>query len=303
MLVSGRHKSQLRETGRLLGCVNYVAELGTEIVYDLGTDVVMNLGGLELTRDSVYETILDTGVVDLLLESYPRRLEMHTPWSDERDCTPLMRGNIDLDEVHKLLEANGHSQFELVDNGVIPRKSPTLDVPVTRAYHLVPRGVSKDQAVRKDQEVRGVPRGATVAVGDATADLPFAAASWARSKPHSTTTRTSLAPSKKPRTSSLPRARWAMDGRRLWRRYSRSSRTNALGAEAWHQGPAIRLGGRRESVQTLGYILEVISSFDVILPSGGQGLYPVERPAYSTRYSTDGVGIAAGVDRRDHGLL
>jgi len=179
MLVSGRHKSQLRETGRLLGCVNYVAELGTELVYNLGAEVVMNLGELELAGDPVYKTILDTGVVDLLLESYPRRLEMHTPWSDERDCTPLMRGNIDLDEAHKLLEANGYSQFELMDNGVIPRTSPTLDVSVTRAYHLVPRGVSKDQAVRQDQEVRDIPRSATVAVGDATADLPFAAAAAA----------------------------------------------------------------------------------------------------------------------------
>ena len=93
MLVSGRHKSQLSETARLLGCMNYVAELGTELVYNLGTEVVMNIGDLELTCDSVYQTILDTGVVDLLLESFPRRLEMHSPWSDERDCTPLMRGN------------------------------------------------------------------------------------------------------------------------------------------------------------------------------------------------------------------
>ncbi len=69
--------------------MNYVAELGTELVYNLGAEVVMNLGGLDLTCDSVYGTIIDTGVVDLLMETYPRRIEMHTPWSDERDCTPL----------------------------------------------------------------------------------------------------------------------------------------------------------------------------------------------------------------------
>lgn len=173
MLVSGRHKAQLRETARLLGCVNYVAELGTELVYNLGTEVVMNTGDLQLTDESVYKTILDTGVVDLLLESYPRRLEMHTPWSEERDCTPLLRGLVDLDEVHELLEERGYAQFEFVDNGVIPRKSPNLDVPVTRAYHLVPRGVSKEQSVRKDQEQRNIPCRATVAVGDAEADIKF----------------------------------------------------------------------------------------------------------------------------------
>lgn len=179
MLVSGRHKSQLRETARLLGCVNYVAELGTELVYNLGTEIVMNIGDLEVTCESVYRSIIDTGVVDLLLESYPRRLEMHAPWSDERDCTPLMRGMIDLDEAHELLRERGLDSFELVDNGVIPRRSPTLDVPVTRAYHLVPRGVSKDQAVRKDRELRGIPRQATVAVGDAEADVGFSGAAGA----------------------------------------------------------------------------------------------------------------------------
>jgi len=179
MLVSGRHKSQLRETARLLGCMNYVAELGTELVYNLGMEVVMNIGDLELTDESVYRTIVDTGVVDLLLRSYPRLLEMHTPWSEERDCTPLMRGLVDLDEVHVLLSRQGYEQFELVDNGVIPRKSPSLDVDVTRAYHLVPRGVSKEQAVHKDQELRGIPAEATVAVGDAVADMAFSRAAGA----------------------------------------------------------------------------------------------------------------------------
>lgn len=179
MLVSGRHKSQLRETARLLGCMNYVAELGTELVYNLGLEVVMNIGGLELTCESVYKSILETGVLDFLLESYPRKLEMHTPWSDERDCTPLMRGYLDLDEALGLLRENGFAQFDLVDNGVIPRKSPTLDVPETRAYHLVPMGVSKEQAARKDQEHRGLTREQTVAVGDAEADIQLARAAGA----------------------------------------------------------------------------------------------------------------------------
>jgi len=179
MLVSGRHKSQLRESSRLLGCRNYVAELGTELVYNLGTEVVMNIGDLEVTGGSVYETILSTGVVDLLLKTYPRRIEMHVPWSEERDCTPLLRGLVDLDDVRKLFKESGLDRFELVDNGVIPRTSPTLDVSEIRAYHVMPRGVSKDQAVRRDQEHRGIPGEATVAVGDAEADLPLAGAAGA----------------------------------------------------------------------------------------------------------------------------
>ena len=174
MLVSGRHKKQLRECARLLGCVNYVAELGTELVYNLGQEVILNIGDLEVSAGSVYETITDTGVVDELFARYPGKLEEHAPWSKDRDCTPLLRGYLDLEEANRFLRGKGYSQFCLVDNGVIPRISPTLDVPETRAYHLVPRGVSKEQAARRDQEHRGIPREATVAVGDAEADLPFA---------------------------------------------------------------------------------------------------------------------------------
>jgi phosphoglycolate phosphatase len=174
MLVSGRHKSQLREVARLLGCMNYVAELGTELVYNLGMEVVHNTGALDITCDTVYETILATGVVRLLLSTYPGKIEMHTPWSDERDCTPLMRGYLDLTEVEALLKREGFEHFELLDNGVIPRNSPTLEVPETRAYHLVPRGVSKDRAVLKDREIRGFEKSETVCIGDAEADLPFA---------------------------------------------------------------------------------------------------------------------------------
>lgn len=174
MLVSGRHKSQLRESARILGLRNYIAELGTELVYDMGREVLVNLGEFHVEGESVYEAIVATGVVDFLLEHYPKRLEMHTPWSEERECTPLFRGNVDVEEARKLLEEHGYEEFYLADNGVIPRKSPTLDVSETRAYHLIPKGVSKDKAVRQDQEHRSISRDETVAVGDAEADLPFA---------------------------------------------------------------------------------------------------------------------------------
>jgi len=179
MLVSGRHKSQLRESARLLGCMNYIAELGTELVYNLGMEVLMNVGHIKEEGRTVYETIMATGVVDLLLESYPRRLEMHAPWSDDRDCTPLLRGNIDVEDARLLLDSNGFEGFDLIDNGVIPRKSPTLDVEQTRAYHLVPKGISKEQAVMMDQEHRSIAREATIAIGDAEADLPFTKAAGA----------------------------------------------------------------------------------------------------------------------------
>ncbi len=61
-----------------------------------------------------------------------------------------------------------------MDNGIIPRPYPGLDVPEIRAYHVMPVGVSKEGAVRADMLRRGIDRRETVAVGDSEADLRFA---------------------------------------------------------------------------------------------------------------------------------
>jgi phosphoglycolate phosphatase-like HAD superfamily hydrolase len=62
----------------------------------------------------------------------------------------------------------------LRDNGRIRRTFDTLDVPEVRAYHLVPRGVSKASAVRIHRERRGFRVDETAAVGDSVSDLEMA---------------------------------------------------------------------------------------------------------------------------------
>lgn len=168
--VSGRSAHQLREAARLLGLRNYIAELGVELVYDLGEEVVLITGALEGECGDLYRAIMESGAVDYLLRSHPGRLEFHTPWSDYRECTPIFRGLVDLEEVNRLLEES-FPGLELVDNGVIPRTYPGLEVPEVRAYHLVPRGVSKERAVAEDMKRRGFERREAVAVGDSEADL------------------------------------------------------------------------------------------------------------------------------------
>ncbi|MBC7253882.1 MAG: HAD family phosphatase [Actinobacteria bacterium] len=168
--VSGRSAHQLREDARLLGLRNYIAELGVELVYDLGEEVVLNTGALEGECGDLYRAIMESGAVDYLLGSHPQRLEFHTPWSDYRECTPIFRGLVDLEEVNRFLEES-FPGLELVDNGVIPRTYPGLEVPEVRAYHLVPRGVSKEKAVAEDMRRRGFERREAVAVGDSEADL------------------------------------------------------------------------------------------------------------------------------------
>jgi hydroxymethylpyrimidine pyrophosphatase-like HAD family hydrolase len=172
-LVSGRNRMGLLETARILGMKNYIAELGVETVYDLGEEVITDFGAFAGVTDRLYDHIESLGVLDYLYEKYPRRLELHTPWALKRDCTPLLRGLVDPDEVNREF-ARLFPGLQMVDNGIIPRSYPGLDVPETRAYHVVPEGISKEGAVEADMRRRGLRREETVAIGDSEADLRFA---------------------------------------------------------------------------------------------------------------------------------
>ncbi len=171
--VSGRSGRQLRETARVLGMRNYIAELGVEIVYDLGERVIINGGPFGDSCPDLYGAIMESGAVDFLLSRYAKRIEYHTPWSDFRDCTPLFRGLVDVEEVNRFLDER-FPGLALVDNGVLPRTSPTLEVEELRAYHLMPKGVTKEKAAAQDMRLRGFRKTQVVAVGDSAADLPFA---------------------------------------------------------------------------------------------------------------------------------
>lgn len=173
VLVSGRSSKQLKENARIMGLRNYIAELGVELVYDQGKEIIINTGALGDELGDLYRLIMHSGVVDWLLSTYPHSIEFHTPWADLRDCTPLFRGLLDLDEVNRILDERFPGLI-LVDNGVLPRISQTLDVREIRAYHLMPKGVSKEKAAAEDMRLRGFKRSETIAVGDSEADLAFA---------------------------------------------------------------------------------------------------------------------------------
>jgi hypothetical protein len=171
--VSGRSGKQLLEITRLLGLKNYIAELGIERFYNFGERIVYDTGVVDVPGSELMDFITKTGVVDWLLSNYARRIELHTPWSNFRDCTPLFRGLVDIKEVNSQLDLR-YPEFMFVDNGVLLRESPALDVPELHAYHLVPKGVSKEKAVADDMEMRGFSPSQVIAVGDSEADLMFA---------------------------------------------------------------------------------------------------------------------------------
>ncbi|MCL4499086.1 MAG: HAD hydrolase family protein [Chloroflexi bacterium] len=176
VLVSGRGRLQLLGDARVFGFENWVAELGCLLVYDKGELIVRNIGDFEPGEETVYRAIAQSGAPDLLFHKYQGRLEYHKPWSDERECSHLLRGLIDVSEANKLLAEAGFAKMKLIDNGRVHRTSPglSLDLPEVHAYHLLPKGSGKASAVRKDRELRGIPRESTIAIGDAESDLELA---------------------------------------------------------------------------------------------------------------------------------
>ena len=86
----------------------------------------------------------------------------------------MFQGLVDVTEVEAVLSEAGFDWLAFRDNGRLRRVLPELEVPEVRAYHLLPRGVSKATAVRRHREVRGFVREATAGIGDSLEDLVVA---------------------------------------------------------------------------------------------------------------------------------
>jgi hydroxymethylpyrimidine pyrophosphatase-like HAD family hydrolase len=179
VLVSGRTRGQMREAARVVGASAYVAELGAFLVLRGGghqpaEDAVPNFGVFR-GPGTPFDAMARSGAGGFLLDLYSGRLEPHTPWAfEDREATMLFRGLLDPTEATRALEEAGYRWLEVLDNGVMRRTYPSLDVPEVRAYHLVPKGVSKATAVRLHRDRRGLGSTETAAVGDSLSDLMMA---------------------------------------------------------------------------------------------------------------------------------
>lgn len=168
---SGRAETTVREAARVLGASGYIAELGGIIVR--GDEVIRDRGAYR-GPESPYRAMIRSGAAGLLLDTYRSRLELHAPWSVNRECSMLFRGHVDLDEVRNLLASSRYEWLTVEDNGIIPRRFPGLDLDEVHVYHLVPRGVSKEAAAGADLEARGLSAVQAVAVGDSPTDVALA---------------------------------------------------------------------------------------------------------------------------------
>ena len=169
VIKSGRRKAQVMEDARLLGQTSYIYEVGCGLHID-GEDTF--LGELKpQDGKTVWQQIEESGAPQMLLERYEGRLEPHAPWHHERQFSHLLRGLVDVDEANTLLPDN----LRLVDNGDISPKETLLGLEgPPHAYHLIPRGASKAEAVAAHMRARGYAREECIAVGDSVEDMGVA---------------------------------------------------------------------------------------------------------------------------------
>jgi hydroxymethylpyrimidine pyrophosphatase-like HAD family hydrolase len=174
VIMSGRRETQVHEAARLMGQNSYIYEAGCAFAIEGETTLLT--GDLVPDEDgTVYEKIEARGIPKMLFAHFDGRLEYHAPWHHGRVLSHLFRGKVDVAEANRLLEADGHDDLRLLDNGAIGREMPAVEGP-THAYHLVPKQVSKAGAVAAHARIRGYDPADCIAVGDSVEDLEVAAA-------------------------------------------------------------------------------------------------------------------------------
>jgi len=172
VIYSGRRQMTCFYDARFLGIRSYAFEAGAGVVID---GELHWLTGDLVPRDgkTIFDQIADTGAPELLLEHYAGRLEYHDPWHRDRDVSHLFRGDVDALEADELLKQHGHENLRLVDNGGIHPIRPGFED--FKAYHLVPAGASKANAVAFHMRARGYAREECIAIGDSREDMGAAA--------------------------------------------------------------------------------------------------------------------------------
>jgi phosphoglycolate phosphatase len=176
VLMSGRRKGTVAENARLFAQPAFIYEAGSCLVIE-GEESWLTGDYLPHgDAGSIHDQIDASGAPALLLERYAGRLEYHDPWHHGREVSHLFRGLVDAGEVDALLAEHGHGGLRLVDNGGVHRRSPDLvALEEVRAYHLVPRGASKANAVALHMRVRGYAPQDVIAAGDSREDMETAA--------------------------------------------------------------------------------------------------------------------------------
>lgn len=173
VIMSGRRQVQVHEDARIIGQTSFIFEAGS--AYSIDQEITLMTGDFEHEDGkTVVQQIEERGVPELLIGSFPGKLEFHEPWHLNREMSHLFRGEVDPAEANALLEQHGHGDLRLLDNGAIHRRMEGIEQ--AHCYHLVPKGVSKARAVAAHARARGYVPEETIAVGDSLEDLEVAPA-------------------------------------------------------------------------------------------------------------------------------
>jgi hydroxymethylpyrimidine pyrophosphatase-like HAD family hydrolase len=169
VLVSGRTRPQLLEAAAIFGADGFVGELGGIVAWDRGRSSQVMRGEMPAEYDQVPDDLLTA-----LIGHFPGRLSLHTPWHTGRELDVMMRGAVPVAAVDAWLVERGFGWLTMRDNGLIaPALMPDLGEP-PHVYHLVPRGVSKGDAIAFDLARRGLAAAEAIAIGDSASDLSMA---------------------------------------------------------------------------------------------------------------------------------
>ena len=173
VIMSGRRRAQVHEDARIIGQSSFIFDAGAAFSIDQETTLLLGDFELEPGQTPVQQ-MSERGVPELLLETFDGHLEFHDPWHLDREMSHLFRGEVDPAEANALLEENGHGDLRLLDNGAIHRRMEGIEQ--AHCYHLVPKAVSKANAVAAHSRARGYAPEETIAVGDSLEDLEVAPA-------------------------------------------------------------------------------------------------------------------------------
>ncbi|MDQ1710225.1 MAG: phosphoglycolate phosphatase [Frankiaceae bacterium] len=179
VLVSGRSLVALREISDVFGAEGFIGELGGIVGASRGHLVEVEVLRGAMPADingSPVDAMLRAGVLELLQDRWPQRLQLHDPWHEGHQVDLLLRGDVPVDDANALLAEHGFGWLRLHDNG-ISRGGHTfagLDTETIRFYHLLPDGISKAIAIEADLRRRGLRPDQAIAIGDSVSDMAMA---------------------------------------------------------------------------------------------------------------------------------
>jgi len=176
VLVSGRTREQLAEVGSIVGADGFVGELGAVVGWDRGRHVEVLRGEMPDVCDGTpFDVTCAARLPERLFKRYAGRLEWHAPWHVGHVADLMVRGNVDVNDAHTWLAAEGFGWLALHDNGVLPgRTLPGGAGEPVHVYHLLPAGIDKGVAVARDLARRGLVAAQAIAIGDSRSDLAMA---------------------------------------------------------------------------------------------------------------------------------